>query len=260
MSKNSFDTKPGEVEALPARHGRRFAIGGFLWLLAAFFISSFLLVPVIVALLSAAGLPIERWYTERNLPTLLVLYFLYAPITIGLVYPVFRTYLHRMGDSNRRLVGMVRFPRPGDGAIALAGYVVYYLLALLAFMAVSLGLSQDTLNQAQDLGINAPRSLAEYAIVFVMLVVLPPIFEEILFRGYLFGTLRKGVPTLIAAVVTSVLFGLAHGQLNLFIDTFILSLVLCYVRIKTGSIWASMALHATKNGVAFVALYILNLR
>ena len=44
------------------------------------------------------------------------------------------------------------------------------------------------------------------------------------------------------------------------IDTFILSLFLIYLREKTGSLWSSMTLHATKNGVAFMVLYVLHVR
>ena len=39
---------------------------------------------------------------------------------------------------------------------------------------------------------------------------------------------------------------------------FVLSLVLIYLREKTGSLWASITLHAIKNGVAFVALFALH--
>jgi membrane protease YdiL (CAAX protease family) len=42
------------------------------------------------------------------------------------------------------------------------------------------------------------------------------------------------------------------------LDTFILSLFLIYLREKTDGLWASMALHALKNGVAFVALFVLH--
>ena len=45
-----------------------------------------------------------------------------------------------------------------------------------------------------------------------------------------------------------------------FIDTFILSLVLCYLRVKTGSLWAGITLHALKNGIAFVALFVIGTR
>ena len=67
-------------------------------------------------------------------------------------------------------------------------------------------------------------------------------------------------------LVTSVIFGALHtltGKDGLLwiaaIDTFALSLVLCYLREKTGNLYASMGVHAIKNGIAFLALFVLHL-
>ena len=85
-------------------------------------------------------------------------------------------------------------------------------------------------------------------------------------RGFLFGALRRSTGFWISAAITSVIFASLHlgggeqgaGLLWIAaIDTFILSLALCYLREKTGRLWASIGLHAIKNGVAFVALFIL---
>lgn len=236
-----------------------FAIWGLLWLVFSFLLANFLIVPLLVWALAATGLPVIQLISDRNLPTLLIVNFLYVPITIALAYIAFRPHLRKLNISTKKLVGLARAPRASDFAVAVPAYVVYFVLALAAFVAISLLLPQSTLDQAQDLGINAPSTLSEYVLTFIMLVVLPPIFEEILLRGYVFGTLRMAIAPFASALITSTLFGLAHGQVNLFIDTFMLSLVLCYVRERTGSIWACMIIHAIKNGIAFVALYILHL-
>jgi membrane protease YdiL (CAAX protease family) len=63
-------------------------------------------------------------------------------------------------------------------------------------------------------------------------------------------------------------FGLPHlaqggdaGPLWIaFIDTFILSMVLVWLREQTGNLWAGIVLHAIKNGIAFVSLFILSVR
>ena len=70
-----------------------------------------------------------------------------------------------------------------------------------------------------------------------------------------------------AVIGTSLLFAAGHlaegGSAGLLyiaaIDTFSLSLVLIYLREKTDGLWASMTLHALKNGIAFVALFALHL-
>jgi membrane protease YdiL (CAAX protease family) len=95
--------------------------------------------------------------------------------------------------------------------------------------------------------------------------VLPPIVEETVFRGFIFTGLRGKLKFVWAAVLTSLLFATAHlefgsGKPLLWVaglDTFTLSLALCYLREKTGSLWPGILLHALKNGVAFLSLFVL---
>jgi membrane protease YdiL (CAAX protease family) len=85
--------------------------------------------------------------------------------------------------------------------------------------------------------------------------------EELFFRGFIFGTLRRmHVPLAgrelgpwIAAVVTGILFGLAHtGSANseYLIPLGFLGFVLCLVRWRTGSLYPGMALHSANNSLA----------
>ncbi len=87
-------------------------------------------------------------------------------------------------------------------------------------------------------------------------------------RGFLYSTLKKAMPLFGAVVLTSAIFASAHlpeggaaGPLWIgALDTFVLSLFLIYLREKTNGLWASMTLHAVKNGVAFVALFVLHVK
>ncbi|HET8671581.1 MAG TPA: CPBP family intramembrane glutamic endopeptidase, partial [Candidatus Saccharimonadales bacterium] len=84
---------------------------------------------------------------------------------------------------------------------------------------------------------------------------------------FFYGTLRANkMRKWTAMVVTSILFGVLHlfgaaegGLLWIaFIDTFVLSLVLCHLREENGTIWASIGVHALKNGFVFANLFIIN--
>jgi abortive infection protein len=88
--------------------------------------------------------------------------------------------------------------------------------------------------------------------------VLTPLFEELIFRGFLYGKLRiRAVPWWLSAVVVSALFGLAHMQWNVAIDVFCLSMVACALREVTGSIWAGTLLHIIKNMIAFIIKFVI---
>lgn len=131
-----------------------------------------------------------------------------------------------------------------------------YMLVTIIVAAITSNLSFVDSDQAQDIGFQDISVLYEYILVFIALVILPPIAEELLFRGYLFGRIRERFGFWLTTIVVSIVFGIVHLQWNVGIDVAVLSIFLCYLREKTGTIWASMVLHAIKNGVAYVLLFI----
>ena len=180
--------------------------------------------------------------------------------TVGAIYLYLRKYRARFSS-----IGLLR-PRWRDLAHGLLAVPVYYLIYLLTVGLVSHFVPGLNVNQAQDIGFTNVHGVAPLILTFISLVILPPLTEEILVRGFLYSSLKKGMPSLAAVLITSAIFASAHlpeggaaGPLYIAaLDTFVLSLVLIYLREKTGSLWASITLHAVKNGVAFVALFLLH--
>jgi len=153
-------------------------------------------------------------------------------------------------------LGIQRPPSWMDLVWTPAGMVVYLVLTSIisAFAAVLLPFVNA--DQVQDTGFSTVASQPEYILAFISLVIIAPFAEEILFRGYLFGKLRKHAPLWVAILITSLLFGLVHFQWNVGLDVFALSIVLCLLRVVSGSIWPSILLHMLKNGVAFYFLFV----
>jgi uncharacterized protein len=86
-------------------------------------------------------------------------------------------------------------------------------------------------------------------------VVLTPVFEEIVFRGLVFGTLRRrfGMPT--AAVLSAAVFAVAHGYGALgFAAVFWSGLLWAWAYERTGSLWPSIGLHAADNLMATLSV------
>ncbi len=155
-------------------------------------------------------------------------------------------------------IGLGRRPAVGDLTKAAVGFVVFYGLLITAGIIIN-ALSPQLTNQKQDIGFNNIRSGAENIMTFLSLVILPPLGEEILVRGYLYSGLRKVWKFWPALITTSLFFGVAHLQLGngtplvwaAGIDTFLLSLVLVYLREKTGALYAGMLVHMLNNLIAF---------
>lgn len=157
-------------------------------------------------------------------------------------------------------IGLI-MPTLRDVGSALIGYGIYFL-SYLAIIIVASQFTNLDVDQPQQIGFES-ASGSSLILVFLSLAVLPPLAEEIMFRGFLFSSLRAKFRFRYSVVVTSILFGIAHLQFGsgapllwvAAIDTFVLSVVLCYLREKTGSLWASITLHMLKNSIAFVALF-----
>lgn len=141
---------------------------------------------------------------------------------------------------------------------ALGAWVLYFFLTAVVAAALQFIPSLD-LTQKQEIGFSTLSGPWEYILAFLTLVIVAPVFEEILFRGFLFGQIRERSGFWFSAILTSLTFALLHGQLNVGIDVFILSMFLCYLREKRQSILPGILVHAFKNGLAYSLLFILPL-
>lgn len=109
----------------------------------------------------------------------------------------------------------------------------------------------------QDL-VHMPKE-TKWVILFVILAsVFAPITEELLFRGWLYTSLRRAIGVPAGILVTAVLFALAHWErTHLYaLAVFPVGLALGYIRERTGSIKATMTFHAVYNGIASVLLFL----
>ena len=95
-----------------------------------------------------------------------------------------------------------------------------------------------------------------YLIRIVTLALVPAICEELFFRGFLINTLQKRAdlwlrPMLISTFVFAAFHVIVDQSLTLerFPATFLLGLVLCGIRLSSGSIFPGIAMHALSNGL-----------
>ncbi|HWT40765.1 MAG TPA: type II CAAX endopeptidase family protein [Dongiaceae bacterium] len=158
--------------------------------------------------------------------------------------------------TTRKELGIQRAPVWMDVAWTLTGFVAYIILSAIVTTLAGYLLPFINMDQTQDTGYSNLSSPVNYVLAFIGLVVVAPMAEELLFRGYLFGKLQKHTKIWVSVLVTSALFGFVHFQWNVGLDVFALSIVLCLLRIYSGSLWSSIFLHMTKNGLAYFFLFI----
>ncbi|MDD5747550.1 MAG: type II CAAX endopeptidase family protein [Actinomycetota bacterium] len=101
-------------------------------------------------------------------------------------------------------------------------------------------------------------------ILFVTIVVLAPLFEEIFFRGYLFPAMGNQLGVRNAMIMNGIVFAALHTEGSIlwvigFIPRFLIGLCACYLYAKNRSISAPVALHATYNGLVFLSSIIFHI-
>ncbi len=177
----------------------------------------------------------------------------------------------RSQSSLRRELGLLELPTWTDLLIAPIGYFVYLLLSYSLFNVFS-SFSWFNAEQTQDLGYNYTLLFgSEKIFTLIVLLVIVPVVEEIIFRGFLYGKLRalfsskfKSTKTnkhrnillsaTFSSLIVSILFGTIHGQWNVGIDVFAMSMVQCALREITDSIYPGILIHIIKNSLAFFVL------
>jgi len=111
------------------------------------------------------------------------------------------------------------------------------------------------------LGIEMPESFIEFMLAepillgFISVVVVAPIIEEFLFRGFLYSQLRRSFLRDWGAVaVSSLVWTAIHFQyeVGILFFLFLFGLFLGYFRIKYNSLLIPVALHALNNLIAFI--------
>ena len=102
-------------------------------------------------------------------------------------------------------------------------------------------------------------------LLWVFAVVLAPLYEEVLFRRVLFGRLWAAGRPVLGALLSSVLFALAHefpGMGNnspaaaalLWTYYVFMGLALAWVYRRTGTLWAPIGVHALNNLAACIMI------
>ena len=164
-------------------------------------------------------------------------------------------------------LGLHGTPTWTDIGLAPVGFILSTLLAA-GLVAIFNLFPWFDAGQAQEIGFSVYLTGLDQVIAFIIIVVVAPIAEELIFRGWLYGKLRPmlsekmpdRVSMMISILLVSLLFGIVHMQWNVGVNVFAMSIVLCGLREITGTIYAGILTHMIKNGVAFYLLYILGIR
>ena len=92
-------------------------------------------------------------------------------------------------------------------------------------------------------------------ITFLSVSLAGPVSEEICFRGLCYTRLKKAMGPILAGLIASVFFGLAHGNPVWFLVGFLAGGAMTWIFEVTGSLWCSILVHVTNNTIATVTTF-----
>ena len=164
-------------------------------------------------------------------------------------------YIKLKGDSLKGVLRLNRL-RLKHGVLVILITVLSYPVALF-FNLVGMTL-MSTFGEIIQPPIPTAENLQEYLILMLVIAVSAGICEEVFFRGLILRG-YEGLGPAKAIVISSVLFGIFHFNLQNLLGPIVLGLIFGFLVYRTDSIFAGILGHITNNGVAVTLGYIANI-
>lgn len=208
--------------------------------LVAWLFTTLVLTLVIAIAAAAMGYPLEHPPSGVNIAGV----FAQDLAMIGTVL-IFASFVGRLRAAD---LGLLRTPIGKAAGTMLAVWIGFIVFSVLWKAAISLDAPQTL---PDELGIDG--STLNLALVVVIVAVLAPLGEELLFRGYVFPALRNALGFLPAAIITGLIFGAVHigsSPIGYALPLAFFGFGLCALYQWTGSLYPCIALHALNNAFA----------
>ncbi len=198
---------------------------------------------------------VGTWFVSETLDAVLVVvaYLLVAAGAVSLI-------VYRIGPGRPywRLLGLRLRNAAGQIGQGVVGYAVFVGLLIAVVVATRL-LGVDgflPLARAPTELLTEARAPATLAVYFVLVAIIAPVVEEIIFRGFVYAGLRGTMKVLTAAILSALIFTSAHvtapvGGLAVIA---LFGVVLAYLYERTGSLLPSMVAHSMYNSFVFFVL------
>ena len=101
------------------------------------------------------------------------------------------------------------------------------------------------------------KSVSFYSWVYIVSALsLAPLLEEILFRGIIYKGLLSSYSPKNAIIISSIIFGLIHGQPTMIPGAIFFGLLFGYIYYKTNSLGMTILLHFTANLFGIIASFL----
>jgi membrane protease YdiL (CAAX protease family) len=167
-------------------------------------------------------------------------------------------YLHRLRGLNpAELFGLQHLHWRSIARVVL----VFALICLVSVSLVAIGVTQWLEGVWPDL---QPQQMVETfqssgyfgikLLVAIAAVVIAPLAEETLFRGFVYGVLKRYTDAPFAALASSLMFAIIHLHVGSLLPLCVLAVLFCIAYEITGCLLVPMLLHMIFNATSIVMM------
>lgn len=155
-------------------------------------------------------------------------------------------FLHLRGGTLYQ-IGWRPFKRSGWLILsALLGVITFFVMLCVSAWMVKLFPQWAQPQTATELIMQA-EGMWESAAVILMVSVLAPVSEELLFRGYIYHSMRQQNSMWFSVIAASLMFGCMHYDLFRLLPLTLVGVCLNLVAIRSDSLWGSIVMHGVWN-------------
>lgn len=167
-------------------------------------------------------------------------------------------YLHRLRGLNpAELFGLQHLHWRWLGLLVLMFTVVILISVNLVAAATVTWLQdvwpelqpQETVKAFQD-----SDSIGFKVLVVIAAVVIAPLAEEVLFRGFVYGVLKRYTDAPFAALSSSLMFAIIHMHVGSLLPLWMLAVLFCLAYEISGCLLVPMLLHAIFNAASIIGM------
>lgn len=145
----------------------------------------------------------------------------------------------------RKLFGEIQLNKCSVKSIAAAGlFGISFGIVLDALISI-IPFSESMQKSFTDS--YSALSAGNTVISFISVAIIAPIVEEVFFRGLIYTRLKSGMNKIAAALISSLLFGVMHGEIIWMLIGFMSGLALVWIFEKTKSLLGCIAVHIANN-------------
>ncbi len=137
---------------------------------------------------------------------------------------------------------------------AVLGVLIQFVVIPLVYLPLQGLLDEDEVGEVAENLIETAGTPLDIALLFVMIVIMAPIVEELFFRGVVLPSLVGWIGMVPGVLLSSLWFAGSHLQGLQFPGLLAVGLALGVIRVKTKSLLPAISMHMAFNGITFGVL------